>query len=434
MKLPIILLATTALAFPASAADLGVLTSLDVCDELGLSGLTISSDSNCLQITGEVYYEVNWGDNNGALPVLGSAYNGGSIDWTDNDSDTTGDLDWDSYVEYYLGFIGSAATDVGTASAHIGLYGYHDTYVVNEALDATDNTLGLDYAYVRIGDGTVLTAGLVSDSIFNEDDDTPFGWIDSFLSYDTGGAAWDGSHGGSTSAYGYGGHAIQVVSNLGNGVSVGVALEDLGDIDETGNYGTLVGVVNYAGENLTAHLSVMAADVLDGDIEAYAAHAGFTATLDAFKLRGAVAANESGWWNALASAEATFDMFTLSATVDGTSERELGLTGAAEAAVTEQFKVKLAARYLDADTAIVDNEGIELRGRVEYAVLESLTLGAEVGHLWTGANAPSGAQSITDGLLDLTWSPGGDFDATASVGANSIGAYTVTFTASKSFQ
>ncbi len=32
------------------AADLGVVTSLDVCDELGLSGLTISSDDTCLII------------------------------------------------------------------------------------------------------------------------------------------------------------------------------------------------------------------------------------------------------------------------------------------------------------------------------------------------------------------------------------------------
>jgi hypothetical protein len=46
----------------AYAADLGVLTSLDVCDALGLSGLTISSDTNCLQITGEVKYKFTWGD------------------------------------------------------------------------------------------------------------------------------------------------------------------------------------------------------------------------------------------------------------------------------------------------------------------------------------------------------------------------------------
>ena len=48
--------AAAGLSTGAYAADLGVLTSLDVCDALGLSGLTISSDTNCLQITGEVKY------------------------------------------------------------------------------------------------------------------------------------------------------------------------------------------------------------------------------------------------------------------------------------------------------------------------------------------------------------------------------------------
>jgi hypothetical protein len=38
---------------------------LDICDRLGLSGLTISSDSDCLQISGEVRYEFQWGDYRG---------------------------------------------------------------------------------------------------------------------------------------------------------------------------------------------------------------------------------------------------------------------------------------------------------------------------------------------------------------------------------
>ena len=54
--------AAAGLSTAGYAADLGVLTSLDVCDSLGLSGLTISSDTNCLQITGEVKYEFTWGD------------------------------------------------------------------------------------------------------------------------------------------------------------------------------------------------------------------------------------------------------------------------------------------------------------------------------------------------------------------------------------
>ena len=49
MKLKSLILGSVAaagLSTAGFAADLGVLTSLDVCDELGLSGLTFSSDTN----------------------------------------------------------------------------------------------------------------------------------------------------------------------------------------------------------------------------------------------------------------------------------------------------------------------------------------------------------------------------------------------------
>ena len=68
MKIRSLLLGSAAIAAVAGlstagyAADLGVVTSLDVCDELGLSGLTISSDDNCLQITGDVKFEYDWGN------------------------------------------------------------------------------------------------------------------------------------------------------------------------------------------------------------------------------------------------------------------------------------------------------------------------------------------------------------------------------------
>ncbi len=65
MKIRSLLLGSVAaagLSTGAFAADLGVMTSLDVCDALGISGLTISSDNNCLAITGSVEYEFRWGD------------------------------------------------------------------------------------------------------------------------------------------------------------------------------------------------------------------------------------------------------------------------------------------------------------------------------------------------------------------------------------
>ena len=65
MKLKSLILGSVAaagLSTAGFAADLGVLTSLDVCDALGLSGLTISSDTNCLQLSGGVSYSFSWGD------------------------------------------------------------------------------------------------------------------------------------------------------------------------------------------------------------------------------------------------------------------------------------------------------------------------------------------------------------------------------------
>ncbi len=69
MKLKSLFLGSVAaagLSTGAFAADLNVLTSLDVCDLLGMSGLTISSDTNCLAITGKVNYRIEWGDYNGS--------------------------------------------------------------------------------------------------------------------------------------------------------------------------------------------------------------------------------------------------------------------------------------------------------------------------------------------------------------------------------
>ena len=57
-------------AFAADPAQ--VLTTLDLCDALGLTGLTVSSDNNCLQISGEVKYEFVWGDYRGTEQIAPS--------------------------------------------------------------------------------------------------------------------------------------------------------------------------------------------------------------------------------------------------------------------------------------------------------------------------------------------------------------------------
>ena len=63
MKIRSLLLGSVAVAGLSTAgyaADLGVVTSLDVCDQLGLSGLTISSDNNCLSVSPAVDFAYDW--------------------------------------------------------------------------------------------------------------------------------------------------------------------------------------------------------------------------------------------------------------------------------------------------------------------------------------------------------------------------------------
>jgi hypothetical protein len=122
MKIRSLLLGSAAaagLATTGFAADLGVVTSLDVCDELGLSGLTISSDENCLVITGEVSYEFNFGDyDDTAEEDANNEITGDAVTFIDP---TGGDFDASSSITAWLKFVATADSDFGPASATIKL-------------------------------------------------------------------------------------------------------------------------------------------------------------------------------------------------------------------------------------------------------------------------------------------------------------------------
>src|SRR5436190_21274077 len=88
-------LAAAGLATSGFAADLGVVTSLDVCDELGLSGLTISSDDNCLVITGGVDVSYKIGSYDPGFVYATFARTGGTykVDTNDGIMDSKVDID-----------------------------------------------------------------------------------------------------------------------------------------------------------------------------------------------------------------------------------------------------------------------------------------------------------------------------------------------------
>lgn len=285
MKLKSLILGSVAaagLSTAGFAADLGVLTSLDVCDSLGISGLTISSADNCLAISGGVTYQFIFGDFNGEGAVARTFDGNRNVEFGGSFINAAGDEfagDWESKVEAWLKAVGTASSDFGPASATIKLKsveryqawngGYTNragAALVGGPLILTHSDtqpFEIDEAFVQIGDTTTIMAGKKG-SIANLGDDAPFNFLGLFNSaaIDGGGVGIDGDYDG------LGGHVIQVVSSLGNGVSVGVGLENLGNgFTNAAQAGTLVGVVSYAGEGLTAHVTGAAFGILDGNVK-----------------------------------------------------------------------------------------------------------------------------------------------------------------------
>ncbi|MBS3848898.1 hypothetical protein KD146_09360 [Devosia sp. BSSL-BM10] len=451
MKLKSLILGSVAaagLSTAGFAADLGVLTSLDVCDDLGLSGLTISSDTNCLQISGGVEYEFNFGNFNLSTPIV--TFQG--IKNIDAPSSVAGsNNDWNSKVVSWLKFVGTASSDFGPARTVIKLKNEHKTAYTNGAQTTADTyDVVIDEGYVQVGDATVLSAGKKG-SIFNKGDDEPFNFTGLFAASDAD-TGVVGSRDGSQSALfpTVGGHVIQVESSLGNGVAAKVGLEKL---ESTG---TLVGVLDYAGDSITAHISGAVGGILDGQAttvadDLYAIHAGMTGTFDQFKLRAALAAggsyvsgNQSSYLNGLISAEGSFDMFKIAAsaevlsvtTAGGVRTTGYGFGGSVGATVTDGVTFNLGGRYFGEDVN-GSGAGYQVAAQIVADVTETLKATAEVGVYGrtdrTVAVALTGTSDVY-GKAELAWAPGGGFTSSLGATVQQNGAYKVTFKAAKSFE
>ena len=448
MKIRSLLLGSVALAGLSTAgyaADLGVVTSLDVCDELGLSGLTISSDDNCLVITGKVSFEYDWGDYTpgrvyGDFASTANNNNYNVLDPTTPLDSNRGDVD------AWLKFVGTANSDFGPAKATIKLISENSRGTKNGAgiaaigvngpnVPNADNTVGIDEAWVGIGDTTMLMAGYKS-SIFNKGDDAPLNYLGLFNSSAVNsGVSWH------TTAAATGGDVIQITSNLGNGVSVGGGLENLG-----GRFGTLTGggVLAYAGDGVTAHVSV-AAGADDGFAlgqVGWKVHAGFTGAWDPIKVVAAVAADHTGYWNALGSVAATFDMFTLAASGEAASDG-WGVGGSASAKGTDSVTVNLGGKFWHhtpialAGSTANDAAAAYNLWRVEAGlsagVTESITLTAAAGFESSTAAGGTNLNGASDfyGTAGIAWAPGGGFTSSSSLTVNSLGGYKAVFKAAK---
>jgi hypothetical protein len=485
MKLKSLILGSVAaagLSTAGFAADLGVLTSLDVCDELGLSGLTISSDTNCLQISGEVKYEFSWGNFDQSVAVAGPSILGAVT--IDDNSDFAGgpNNDWESRVQSYLKFVGTAGSDFGPASAVIKIK--HDDRVRVRNGDPallgvlngvpqqreTGNAIVLDEAYVQVGDTTVLTAGKRG-SIFNKGDDEPFNFTGLFISQraDTGVIADENAD---TITPKRGGHVIQLWTNVGEGLIAKIGLENLNSDGGTAiganplalaggpavsgaqKAGTLVGVLDYSGAGITAHISGAVGGLLDGvttNGDTYLLHSGVTATFDQFKVRGALAvgggydtaaAANYNYWNGLLSAEANFDLFKVAISgeaLGGTDssgvalDTDYGFGASVGATVTEGIEINLGGRYFNDGTAGV-GDSYQVAAQLIAALTETVKLTGEIGVFGVSAVAPAVGYSDFYGKAELAWTPGGGFSSSVGATVQQNGAYKVTFKAAKAFQ
>lgn len=412
MKIRSLLLGSVAaagLATTGFAADLGVVTSLDVCDELGLSGLTISSDDNCLVITGGVTFEYSIGSY--VATTMITLANGGTVTTnTAAATPLTSTLDIDAWLQ----FVATADSDFGPASATIKLLSDNNNGVDDDpdTMDTDEWDVQVDAAWVGIGDTTMLMAGKKS-SIFNKVDDAPLNYLGLFNS-----SIVDAGVGFVTTGAVTGGSVIQLVHNLGNGLSIGGGVENL--MTATASAApTLVGVIAYAGDGVTAHAS----GAWDGT--AYKVHAGFTGAWDPIKVVAAVAADDTGYWNALGSLSATFDIFTLAVSGEADSMGDWGVGGSGSALVSEGVTVNLGARYINNGGG---GELLQAEAGISAAVTETITATAAVGGYWLGA-----ADNLY-GKAGLAWAPGGGFTASIAGEANTLGAYKATFKAAKTIK
>lgn len=378
-------------ASSASANDLGVLTSIDVCSAVGSTGLTISSETNCLTITGEVEYTFVWGDYDTERRVIDDLAYAGSYDVFIGD----GQRDWESTVEFKLKTEARSQSDFGRVRGVITLEGTDETVIEDLLVDDVTNEVVLDEAYLAIGDKTVLMVGL-KDTIVEDGDDTSFTFQEMFNEDEASGVGYNSD--ATNTDIDDEGHVIQIVSDLENGFIVGVALEDIDD------RGTLVGIVQYSSDILDTHLTVLADEVLRGSVNDWAVHAAATADFDDLRVRGAAAFNNDGWWNVLGTADAELDMFTLAVGAEATSEDEIGMAASVAAEVTKQITLNLGSRaFREADSDLTIDTVFE----AEYEFTEAITLIAGGGYIYE-SDTPVG---ITYGRASLEWNSNDIFEA-----------------------
>ncbi len=427
MKIRSVLLGSAAIAGLSTAgyaADLGVVTSLDLCDQLGIPGLNIASSDNCLTVSGNIAFEYDVGDfYNGVGGNVGDSAYGGHFfrDDPKNVKPTFpgADGNMDSAIhkfDWWLKFVATSSTDFGPAKAVLKIG--QNNWNQGNNINGQSGTISIEEAWVGVGDTTMLMAGYKG-TIFNTGDDVPLYWLGLFNSSDVNTGV------GFNNSITNGHMSIQVVSSAaGNGISLEGGLENLNSSNGSPTW-SAVGTLAYAGNNITAHSSLIFNQNSNWQL-----HTGFTGSFDKLKVVAALAADNgtaatgyTTWWNALASASYTFDMFTLAGSVEATSANEWGVSGSVSATVSDGVSLNFGGRYFTNGT----NNVTQVQAGISAAVTEAITLSGSVGAYEGDGTTPQDFY----GIGKVSWSPGGGFSSSASLEAHSTGGYKAVYTASK---
>src|SRR5690606_24792276 len=124
------------------------------------------------------------------------------------------------------------------------------------------HNLRVENAWVSFGDTTVLMAGKKG-SIAKTGNDEPYNYLGLVNSQSVDhGVHWSYDKGGVANLLRTGGHVIQIVSEVADGISVGAGLESL-DGGPVNNQGTFVAFVEAKGGWGVADATVVVGDILD---------------------------------------------------------------------------------------------------------------------------------------------------------------------------
>lgn len=303
------------------------------------------------------------------------------------------------------------AGDPGSTSWQAG----SDDYWI---VDAGRQSLGA--AYLTAGYGrTFLSIGKVERTIADLGDDVPFAALSGFDVTDADASVT------LPDMPAFGGNAARIISRPFAGHTFGLGIEDLGEDD------TAIASWSYELGPVSSHVTMLDPDLFESGLDLMALHAGGSLDIEPFALRGAVATDRGGWWNALLSGEATFGGLSLGATAAYLRDtlladvpEQVGGAVSATAAFTQNMSMTTTMSWTRDLGAAVDSLGYRMDLHVASKLGHDLALTGDLGISGSGTAGALAAGPFAS--TALAWSPGGGSVISAGFSRGADGAYSLT--------